>query len=325
MHYLLIDCFLRSIGVIVCVFNHKNARNQYHVSLASLWTAQFEYRNKSVSTAIKSNPIHGCGHQHSLVIEFPFTEAPIRALITTSNGWQSGFIPVSNSEPKGNYFLVGYSAITENFFQEEDRNVRYVKQLLVLTKWINYHLNIGFDHIAIYLDLDQPHYEFVFFMQTGLADLVKRDKVSIEVFMNINREYLFYQQAFGMHCLERFRSKAKWFSPFDLDEYYDVRGAKQNLVDVILNVSKSSGNTTIQVVTQFWGSPENVCWSTNITSFTVKKESYIWGAREKCIFNLDYIKYYSVHMPTNPPDKVNPNPDLEVRLNHYKGFGCLEP
>jgi len=80
---------------------------------------------------------------------------------------------------------------------------------------------------------------------------------------------------------------------------------------------------TIQVRSQFWSSPDGVCWSTNLSSFSHKKEGYIQEGHEKCLFDLDKIKYYSVHMPTTPPDKVNPDPDNELRLNHFKSFGCL--
>lgn len=322
--YQLIDCVFRSLGVVVCVFNHRNARHQYHASVAAIWTAQFEFKNESVSHNINSNPINGCGHLHTRVIEFPcpFTETPLKALITTSTGWKSDFIPVSYSEPSGNYFLVGYTAITEKFFYDEDKNVRYVKQLFVLIEWINYHLMIGFDHLSIYLDLDDPHYDFVSFMRTGLSSLIGQDKVSMQIFVTTRREGFYFQQAFGMHCLERFRAKAKWFASFDVDEYFEVRNAI-NIADAIKKISRKSENSTIQVLSQFWSRPDNICWSVNISSFTVKMEGYIQEGHEKCIFNLEKIKYYSVHMPTNPLDTIRPSPDLELRLNHYKRFGCI--
>jgi hypothetical protein len=241
----LLDCFSRSISSsYVCLINHKYARREYGGSLRATWTAQIEYANRTLN--LQSNEIYGCGHSHTLTIEFSYANKTENA---TENGsiqisasgsatWQSAVINISHSGPTGNYFMVGYAAISENYFKEDDKNQRYLKQLFVLTEWINYHLKSGFDHMAIYMDLDEPADEFYSVLQKGLVHLIEQDKVSLKSFLNNGREYLHFQQALGLHCLESFRGRAKWFAPFDVDEYFEPMSSFTSVRDAVVDIAK---------------------------------------------------------------------------------------
>ena len=101
------------------------------------------------------------------------------------------------------------------------------KENLYAKEYVNYYINLGYDHIYIYdnNDIEDENFESV------IEDEIKRGYVSIINF----RGYRSVQLEAYIHCYENYNKKYKWLSFFDFDEFLELKSKNMTIKQFLNN------------------------------------------------------------------------------------------
>ena len=164
----------------------------------------------------------------------------------------------------------------------------------LLEQWVKYHLQIGVEHILVYVNSPKAMDEM--YMQS-LQDRFPEYVTFIPFWFN-HWVYLGDQQAQNMHALYTAKGSAKWLLSSDIDEFVDC----QQPLD-LLNILRNASSETHAI---------------QLTSFTVSadgrlsdKPMYGTVFKGKVILNTKTCTGHSVHMVT---DVVGHHPSLKDRV-----------
>ena len=225
-------------------------------------------------------------------------------------------------------------------------DVQFDGMVRSVTLHVQYHLALGFDTMAIYLDIRDPQ-PFVDELALTLSFEVARGAVTFlpaHPAGAIHRE-LEFQELLILHSLIFHRGRADWLASFDVDEYFEVMQSTQEYESALsesrgadgpVNFFRSivaradaaqragSGPPTIKVRSQFfWSGTED--WTTDLTSLQRRPlgEFINEGSRTKCLYSTAFgtVITPGVHAPTQPTWALVASPDRELRLLHFKFFG----
>lgn len=89
-----------------------------------------------------------------------------------------------------------------------------------ITEWLLYHRSIGFDHVYLYCNDDDPAE-----LYAAVLPFLQGDAPFVTF-----RHYPFQGQQFHMymHCLRAHKDESEWVMFLDVDEFLCIRGGQQH-------------------------------------------------------------------------------------------------
>lgn len=247
-------------------------------------------------------------------------------------------------------YIVAATSVSQHFWEYADTRDNRLKnptvdvfndasQLQVIDEWVDYHSGIGFDHIFMYIDMiNGTETSFLRQLRSLLAD---RPQVSlIHISRNTHQDFGF-QIALGLHSLHLVTgSSVRWLATFDIDEYFEPMRRNVPILHILEANPDYRHASTFQLLSVFWyhAIHDFTSWKANISEIPARSSgylgepgynhpyddtnvSYIGKSRQKCLFNVTSILYFSVHYPTNPFYLERLDPGREMHVNHFKGYG----
>jgi len=330
----LYDCFNKPIlKYSVCIFNLK-LRTLPALERNLVWSATYTYIDHR-TFSVEAFPVIFDGHNHSLAIIFPFPASVhgLPAFISIQATANNNLLPTPRfplqvpltNAPELRHYLVACTFISDSFWNAPniDVHARYLRQAEVVCLWVWYHLANGFEYIIIYLDLKNR--EFVNLLSHALVAELKNGQVSFShAFVN-NRESFLSQQAIGTHCLYWFKGQATWLGSMDVDEFFVADKAYPKISDALKWLeNERNGTFTFKMYGTILCNPKTPAkWTTDLLSLTAHYPRK-WPKVSKCIFNTEYVYYFSVHVPTTPNKVTRPRYDF-IWLAHLKHYGAIRP
>jgi len=181
-------------------------------------------------------------------------------------------------------------------------------------------LAAGFEQLLVYVEDED-----IGWAEKALHGFIISGQVTLVPFFfgNISQQMDFLTQgAMENHCSYQARGRATWMAHNDIDEYFDF-------IQPFAELSKTDG--VLIVRSQFWGvegkADDGTPFPCNITG---KENDYFPArTRSKVIFRPEQVVALFPHFVVKERGctEVNPNPETELRLNHFKqcatdGKGC---
>ena len=234
----------------------------------------------------------------------------------------------------GGVFLAGSVCISDTFWDTASPlNVQLDGMVTAVTLSVLYHLAVGLEHMAIYLDLRAPEAFLAEFAVTLRPEVARGQVTFFRTHAARAHPELEFQEMLLNHALYWHKTQAAWLALFDVDEYFQPvlptdsgeahPGTLLRAYVARLDAARRSGSgaPSVRVRSQFWwGEKED--WTSDISSLQLRRAGdYLSeGTRTKCLFATDDVLAASVHVAVAPqPYEVAP---LDVlRLNHFKFFG----
>lgn len=363
---LFVDAFLnpaRTEAYIILnmkLFNNVK-RSMYEAMALAKWSCRWKVNGAATSIAREAGEEHqelegsssaaakhslenkhtthtGDGDQHTLIVTCPAPDAHSGVVTLSAIG--------NNKElifQRDNIVLN-----TRSFFKQAQAALctMMIKQTaattLLLRQWIQYHLNLGFDQILIYIEDEDPSWApelLQKFLASGRVQLVHF------WFGNVSKSRTFQmQQSQEHHCLYKAKGRVAWIAHADADEFFQIMDGAPDIKALLSRVVDTGVNNyaAVSVRSQFWGFPDRA--TTNFTTrlarrtmnetwenqpkhlpceATCKDPGYFdRDVRSKVIVRPSEVFYFSVHhLSTFWGNPFYANPWSELRLNHFKGMG----
>lgn len=189
-----------------------------------------------------------------------------------------------------------------------------------MRQWVQYHLNLGFDQILMYIEDKDPSWA-----QKALRDFVEEGRVRLVHFhfgeLSDSQEWIM-QEAQEHHCLYHARGRVSWLGHCDIDEYFEVK--KGGDLKRLLQTFSANATGVVSVQSQFWYLPKKHVSAKEAElpcDMTCKDPGYFTNKRQKLFMNPDNVSYYTIHEPTRFCGNFHvADPETEVRLNHFKAI-----
>lgn len=196
-----------------------------------------------------------------------------------------------------------------------------------INDWINWHINLGFNHIFIY-DNNDLNYEPIE-SRIELLDKVTIYKVPGREKDNIQKYY--YNKFYQEH-----KNEFDWCAFIDCDEFVEL--TKWNNINEFLNDKKFNDYQVIRLNMRLYGDDDKVTRDITIPVYKdikiwLKDHSYNTGGKSIIRGHIDDLLIDSSHYPLisgNVPNQINPDgikgkwmrnglPDSSsAHLNHYR-------
>jgi len=243
----------------------------------------------------------------------------------------------------GGVFLAGSICISDTFWDTASPlDVQFDGMVAATTLSVLYHLAVGFEHMAVYLDLRAPEAFLAEFAATLQPQVARGQVTFFKTHAARAHAELEFQEMLIQHSLYWHKTQAAWLAMFDVDEFFQPvlpegssgvgggDGGTEALPRTLLRAyvarldsarRSGSGAPSVRVRSQFWWS-EREDWSLDLASIRLRPagEYLSEGTRTKCIFSTDGVLAASVHNAAAPqPYEVAPL--TQLRLNHFKFFG----
>lgn len=286
---------------------------------SATWTCSFLDANNGHKLKATGHAIARDPHRLSLVVKcaIPAAAQTRNMSLTGATRNHTAHYPdityCSYDQSKDNhpYFLTACTQVNAQFSH-------------LLPEWVAYHQRQGFQHFYIYANGHGRHVRWLMhpFVRTGIVDIIDWDLPS-------PRGATFVHQVSQENsCIQRFARRSKWVGLMDVDEFFHTAGGNNGATVASWLHSQSETNIHggFQVQSCFWGSATeqseqarlDVLSPSTLGRYKFRAPAAETDSRQKCIVRPDNVYYFSVHMITSGGTMLQPDPNSDIRVAHFK-------
>eukprot|EP00035_Acanthoeca_spectabilis_P033503 m.24040 g.24040 ORF g.24040 m.24040 type:complete len:530 (-) comp6020_c0_seq1:985-2574(-) len=291
----------------------------------------------STSTTVSALPLTGDGDKHTLIVNCPIPAIDLAAGLSDDGRLRSllKITITDGTAPKESKLLLSLANIAACNNELVSRKVDLgtctmfgemspLRTADVAAMWTRFMLASGFQFVVLYLDPVGDADELRSAVESSLKLEIAKGSVRTVLFHMTGRYSLQTQSAQENHCQWRFRGRSRWLAQLDLDEFLQPLGEHESVASVIQKYDQPSGTQygALQIRNRFWD--HHPIKEKDYSRLKFDAWNMIWrdgrptvSGREKIISRPELVDYIAVHKVTTGLRSAHPDPEKELRHNHF--------